>query len=75
MSRFPKDCWYKEDVMDNIEYSIYKIPDKNEVPPTRTCCICDKLENPKAIIAYTAGWICPKCKSRLSHMLYPNEDE
>lgn len=58
--------------MDNIEYGIYTIPDKNEAPPTRACCICDEYKNKKARIAYVGGWICPECKRRLRNLLYPN---
>ena len=64
--------WNGRADMDNIEYGIYKIPDKNEVPPTRACCICDEYENKKASIAYVGGWICPECKRRLNRLLYPN---
>ena len=59
----------------NFVDAVYRIPDKNEVPPTRVCSICDKFENPEAATGYTVGWICPECKSRLSHMLYPKEGE
>lgn len=59
----------------NYADAVCRIPDKNEVPPTRVCSICDKLENPKATIAYDIGWICPECKKRLTQMLYPKEGE
>lgn len=59
----------------NFESAVYRIPDKNEAPPTRVCSICDKPENPKATIADDSGWLCPECKKRLTQMLYPKEGE
>lgn len=69
--------WLHRDSVTSVDFksAVYRIPDKNEVPPTRVCSICDKLENPKATIAYDIWWLCPECKKRLTQMLYPKEDE
>lgn len=57
--------------MDDIEYAIYKIPNKKDVPPTRACSICNFKENPESNLIYDIGWICPECKQRLKKILYP----
>lgn len=58
--------------MNNTEYGIYKIPNKNkkDVPPTRACSICNFVENPESNLIYNIGWICPECKQRLKKILY-----
>ena len=59
--------------MDNVEYAIYKIPNKEERPPTRICSICDFKEDPKATLAHGLAWICPECARRIKKLIYPEK--
>ena len=38
-------------------------------PPTRKCCLCDILENPKATAVYAYTWICPECVEKLKRVI------
>lgn len=56
--------------MENTEYAIYKIPRKEERPPTRICLICNLKEDPKATFIYDIGWLCPECRKRIYKLIY-----
>ena len=43
--------------------------------PTYQCLVCEKYENPNALVADTArAWLCPECKQKLRKMMEVSED-
>lgn len=54
---------------DSHESSIYRMP------PTRSCLVCEKLENPNADIVDLGNvWLCDRCKSKLRELIEVSED-
>lgn len=54
---------------DSYESSFYRMP------PTRSCLVCEKLENPNADIVDLGNvWLCDRCKSKLRELIGVSED-
>lgn len=46
------------------------------MPPTRQCLVCERKENPKAVMVYTnASWLCDKCRAALLKVVESEDTE
>lgn len=55
--------------------SIYTLEEKEQMPTSRICTICGKMEYPQSGTATTMTWLCPECAEKIGKLIGVMADE